>query len=101
MQDLKGRVCIKIRGKEKNRPCIIVDTIDKNFVIIDGLVKKRKCNIKHLNILDKMIKLERYDREEIIESLVREGIVSKEKIEKLRKKEEIIKKRKEKKNEKV
>jgi large subunit ribosomal protein L14e len=97
MQDLKGRICIKIRGKEKNRPCVIVDTIDKNFVVIDGLVKKRRCNIKHLNILEKKIKLEKYDKEKIIESLIREGIISKEKIEKLKRKEEIIKKRKEKK----
>ncbi len=96
MQDLIGRICIKIKGKERNRPCVIVDVIDKNFVVVDGLVKRRKCNLKHLKILDKNIKLEKYEKEKIIEGLIKEGIISKEKVEKLKKKEEIIKKRKKK-----
>jgi len=95
MEELKGRVCVKIRGKERNMPCVIVDVIDKNFVVIDGLVKKRRCNLKHLKILNKTINEK--DKEKIIEKLIKEGIISREKVDKLKKKEEIVRKRMEKK----
>ena len=46
-----GRVCVKLRGREAGRRCVVVDIIDENFVIIDGDVKRRRCNIKHLEPL--------------------------------------------------
>ena len=46
----KGMVCIKTRGKEAGRKVVIVDFDSKKYeATIDGpLVKKRKCNAKHL-----------------------------------------------------
>jgi len=32
-----GRVCVKTMGREAGNYCVIVDIIDKNYVIIDGL----------------------------------------------------------------
>jgi len=48
-----GRVCVKTRGREAGRKCVIVDVIDDNFVLVTGPkqvtgVKRRRCNIKHL-----------------------------------------------------
>ncbi len=48
-----GRVCVKIAGREANRACVVVDIIDENFVLVTGPkavtgVKRRRCNIKHL-----------------------------------------------------
>jgi large subunit ribosomal protein L14e len=48
-----GRVCIKIAGREASRYCIIVEKIDDSFVLITGPktvtgVKRRKCNIDHI-----------------------------------------------------
>ncbi len=31
-----GRVCVKLNGREAGRKCVIVDVIDKNFVLITG-----------------------------------------------------------------
>ncbi|XRO75298.1 50S ribosomal protein L14e [Methanocaldococcus sp. 28A] len=50
-----GRVCIKTAGREAGKVCVIVDILDKNFVIVDGLVKRRRCNIKHLEPTEKKV----------------------------------------------
>ena len=46
-----GRLCVKIAGRDAGRKCVVVDTVDDNFVLIDGDVRRRKCNIKHLEPL--------------------------------------------------
>jgi large subunit ribosomal protein L14e len=45
-----GQVCVKLLGREAGYLCTIVEVIDKNFAIIEGLkVKRRRCNFKHLS----------------------------------------------------
>ena len=48
-----GRICMKKPGREAGRRCVIIDVIDKNFVLVTGPkdvtgVRKRKANIDHL-----------------------------------------------------
>ncbi len=48
-----GRVCVKLNGREAGRKCVIVDIIDKNFVLITGPtklngVRRRRTNVKHV-----------------------------------------------------
>ena len=48
-----GRICVKIAGREAGRICIIVDIIDKNFVLVTGPqkvsgVKRRRINVNHV-----------------------------------------------------
>jgi len=52
-----GRICVKIAGREAGRKCVIVDIIDENYVLITGPkqltgVKRRRCNINHIEPLD-------------------------------------------------
>lgn len=54
-----GRLCVKIAGRDAKGTCVIVDVIDDQFVMIDGNVRRRKCNIKHLYPLDTTIKLKK------------------------------------------
>jgi large subunit ribosomal protein L14e len=54
-----GRVCIKTSGREAGKVCVIVDILDKNFVIVDGLVKRRRCNIKHLEPTEKKVDIQK------------------------------------------
>jgi len=54
-----GRVCIKTAGREAGKICVIVDILDKNFVIVDGLVKRRRCNIKHLEPTEKKVDIQK------------------------------------------
>jgi large subunit ribosomal protein L14e len=54
-----GRVAIKIAGRDAGKVAVIVDKIDENFVLIDGNVRRRKCNIKHLEPLDTILKIKK------------------------------------------
>ena len=56
-----GRLCIKIAGRDANKKCLVVDIIDDNFVLIDGQTRRRKCNIIHLEPLDKVVKIKKND----------------------------------------
>ncbi len=31
-----GRICVKLTGREAGKKCVIVDVIDKSFVLITG-----------------------------------------------------------------
>lgn len=48
-----GRLCMKIAGRDAGQYCIIVEVIDKDYVLIDGLTRRRKCNVDHLEPFDK------------------------------------------------
>ena len=54
----KGRVCVKIAGRETGKKCVIVDVIDGNFVeIVGNEVKNKRCNIKHLEPVDETVEV--------------------------------------------
>ena len=66
-----GRVCVKLTGREAGKRCIIVDRIDKNFVLITGPqdltgVKRRRSNINHLEPLEEKIKIKRGASDETV-----------------------------------
>ena len=50
-----GRMCVKIAGRDAGLKCVIVEVLDKNFVMIDGQTRRRKCNVLHLEPLDKTV----------------------------------------------
>ena len=54
-----GRICIKIAGRDGGREAVIVDILDNNYVLIDGNVRRRKCNILHLEATSKKIELKK------------------------------------------
>lgn len=56
-----GRLCVKLAGRDANKKCLIVNIIDDNFVLIDGQTRRRKCNIIHLEPLDKVVKIKKND----------------------------------------
>ncbi len=66
-----GRVCIKIVGREAGRKCAIVEVLDKNFVTIVGQgIRRRKCNIRHLEPLNEKIKIKKGAKDaDIVKSL--------------------------------
>ncbi len=58
-----GRLCVKTRGREAGRKCVIVEIIDDNFVVITGPkdvsgVKRRRANINHIELLPEKINIE-------------------------------------------
>ena len=53
-----GRVCVKIAGRDAGKISVIVDIIDENFVVVEGpKVKRKRCNIAHLEALPEKIEL--------------------------------------------
>jgi large subunit ribosomal protein L14e len=74
-----GRLCLKIAGRDANKKCLIVNVIDEQFVMIDGQTRRRKCNIIHLEPLDKVIKIKKdASNKDVVAALVKEGIECKE-----------------------
>jgi len=57
-----GRICLKIKGRERGMRCIIVDIIDRNHVLVTGPkdmtgVRRRRVNINHLEFLDEKVNI--------------------------------------------
>ncbi len=46
-----GRLIMKIAGRDAGKYGLIVEVVDDNYVIIDGQVRRRKVNIKHIEPL--------------------------------------------------
>lgn len=55
-----GRVCVKLAGHEAGKVCVIVEVLDGTSVVISGPgVKRRRCNIAHLEPTDKKLDIQR------------------------------------------
>ncbi len=54
-----GRICIKTKGREAGKKAVIVDLVNDKFVLIDGNVKRRKCNLNHVKLLPEKINIEK------------------------------------------
>ena len=70
-----GRICVKIAGREAGRKCVVVEKIDKTYVIIAGPdVKRRRANMKQLEPTDEMIKIKKgISDEELMKALETEN----------------------------
>jgi len=59
-----GRVCVKKTGREAGKQCVVVDTIDKNFVLVTGPedvtgVRRRRANVDHLEPTEVKVSIKR------------------------------------------
>ena len=54
-----GDVGMKLAGRDAGKICAVVELVDKNYVIIDGATRKRKCNLSHLEFLNRKIKIKK------------------------------------------
>ncbi len=72
-----GRLCVKIAGREAGQKCVIVEVIDSNFAIIDGNLRRKRCNIAHLEPLNETIELNKgASREDVKEAFKNAGILA-------------------------
>lgn len=63
-----GRLCVKIAGRDAGLKCVVVEVLDKTFVMIDGQTRRRKCNMLHLEPLDQVIKIKaKASHDEVVE----------------------------------
>jgi large subunit ribosomal protein L14e len=76
-----GRICVKLVGREAGRKCVIVDLIDKSFILVTGPktvtgVRRRRTNVNHIEPLQDKIDVKRgASDEEVAEALKSAGKV--------------------------
>lgn len=74
-----GKICVKLTGREAGKKCVIIDLVDKNFILITGPkavtgVKRRRVNIYHIEPLQDKIDIKRgASDEEVTEALKTAG----------------------------
>lgn len=75
-----GRVCVKVAGREAGRKAVVVDLVDDNFIVITGPksltgVKRRKVNVRHVEVLDKKVEVPRgASDEEVLRAIEAAGL---------------------------
>ena len=70
-----GRLCVKLAGRDAGKECLIVDIIDKTFVLIDGNTRRRKCNSDHLEILPQKADIKKgASHDEVVKALEKLGV---------------------------
>ncbi|MCW4006020.1 MAG: 50S ribosomal protein L14e [Candidatus Bathyarchaeota archaeon] len=59
-----GRICAKSLGREAGKKCVIVDVMDKSFVVVTGPkkvtgVKRRRVNVNHITIFEDKVDIKK------------------------------------------
>jgi large subunit ribosomal protein L14e len=59
-----GRICVKQAGRENGKKCVVIDVMDKSFVLVTGPkkitgIKRRRVNINHIMPLNEKIEIKR------------------------------------------
>lgn len=52
-----GRLCVKLAGRDAGRTCVVVEAMGNGYVVVDGDVRRKKVNVRHLEPLDKTVDL--------------------------------------------
>jgi len=74
-----GQICVKTAGRDAGKKCIIIDLLEKNYALIDGETRRRKCNIAHLEPLNQKIDIKKgASHEEIKNVLKKIGVTTRE-----------------------
>lgn len=72
-----GRIVVKVAGREAGKKCVIVDVIDKNFVVVTGPkeltgIRRRRVNVAHLAFTPHKVEIRRNASDEEIMKVLRE-----------------------------
>jgi large subunit ribosomal protein L14e len=71
-----GRICVKVSGREAGRKCVIVDVVDKSFVLITGPkkvtgIRRRRANVNHVEPLQDSVEIKRGASDDEIEEVLK------------------------------
>lgn len=73
-----GRVLIKTLGREAGKHCVVVDIIDKNYILVDGLtIRRRRVNYKHIEPTTDMIEIKKGASHENVETAIKKAKLEK------------------------
>ena len=74
-----GRLCVKQAGRECCHKCVVIDVMDKSFVLVTGPkkltgVKRRRVNINHIMPLEEKIEIKRAaSDDDVVQALENQG----------------------------
>ena len=70
-----GRVCVKTAGRDAGQMAVIVDVLDHKTILVDGQVRRRKCNIAHVEPTSKTVEIKKgASHQEVVAALKQHGI---------------------------
>jgi large subunit ribosomal protein L14e len=73
-----GRLCVKTMGREAGYYCVIVDIIDKNYLLIDGLkVRRRRVNLNHIEPIAETLDIKKGASHEAVETAIKKAKLEK------------------------
>jgi len=73
-----GRLCVKTLGREAGYHCVIVDIIDKNYLLIDGLkVRRRRVNYNHIEPIAETLEIKKGASHEDVEAAIKKAKLEK------------------------
>jgi large subunit ribosomal protein L14e len=76
-----GRICVKQAGREQGKKCVIVDIMDKSFILVTGPknltgVKRRRVNLEHMSVIEDKVEVKRgASDDEVVQALEAAGKV--------------------------
>ena len=73
-----GRLCVKLSGREAGMKCVVVDVVDKSFVLITGPksvsgVRRRRVNINHVEPLEDSVEIKRGASDEDVAQILKKA----------------------------
>ena len=73
-----GRICVKLVGRETGRKCVVVDVVDKNFVLSTGPksvtgVRRRRTNVDHLEPTPESVEVKKGAADDEVEKALTKG----------------------------
>jgi large subunit ribosomal protein L14e len=75
-----GRLAVIIAGRRAGEKVVVVDVIDRNFVLVTGAglnkVKRRRMNVKHLEPLPEKVSIERGADDEAVKAALEQAGIS-------------------------
>ena len=70
-----GRMVLKIAGRDAGRIGVVVEELDNTFVLVDGNVRRKKVNAKHLEPMAQLLELSAgASHEEVASLFKKEGL---------------------------
>jgi large subunit ribosomal protein L14e len=71
-----GRVCLKTSGRDAGKKCVVIDLLDKNFVVVTGPkdktgVRRKRVNMNHLKPLEEKLNINKNASDEEISKIIK------------------------------
>ncbi len=72
-----GRLCVKIAGRDAGKKCVVVEVLDRTYVLVDGETRRRKCNVAHLEPMNEVVDIQKgASHEDVAAALKQGGIIA-------------------------